>query len=38
MQTAFDEMKAAGAETRAHYESYARWLAEQPVSLLSKRR
>ena len=30
MQTAFDEMNAAGASggvTRAHYESYARWLA-----------
>lgn len=38
MQTAFDEMNAAGKLTRAHYESYARWLAEQPESLMRERR
>ena len=41
MQTAFDEMNAAGASggvTRAHYESYARWLADQPESLMRERR
>jgi uncharacterized circularly permuted ATP-grasp superfamily protein len=39
MQTAFDEMKAAGGNaTRAHYEAYARWLAEQPESLMRERR
>ena len=39
MQTAFDEMNAAGSnKTRAHYESYARWLAEQPESLMRERR
>ena len=39
MQTAFDEMKAAGGQkTRAHYEAYARWLAEQPESLMRERR
>ena len=34
MQTAFDEMNAAGASgegVRTHYESYARWLAAQNV-------
>jgi uncharacterized circularly permuted ATP-grasp superfamily protein len=41
MQTAFDEMNAAGTSgevTRAHYESYARWLAGQPESLMRERR
>ena len=41
MQTAFDEMNAAGpagGATRAHYESYARWLAGQPESLMRERR
>ena len=38
MQTAFDEMNAAGDRPRAHYESYARWLAGQPESLMRERR
>ncbi len=38
MQTAFDEMNAAGTRPRAHYESYARWLASQPESLMRERR
>jgi uncharacterized circularly permuted ATP-grasp superfamily protein len=38
MQTAFDEMRAAGDQTRPHYESYARWLAEQPRQLMQERR
>src|SRR5574343_516565 len=41
MQTAFDEMNAAGPTgglTRAHYESYARWLADQPEGLMRERR
>ena len=41
MQTAFDEMNVGGTSggvTRAHYESYARWLADQPESLMRERR
>lgn len=38
MQTAFDEMNAAGRETRPHYAAYARWLADQPESLMRERR
>src|SRR5438093_9742373 len=39
MQTAFDEMNAAGSTpVRAHYAAYARWLADQPESLMRERR
>ena len=39
MQTAFDEMNAAGSNpVRAHYAAYARWLADQPESLMRERR
>jgi uncharacterized circularly permuted ATP-grasp superfamily protein len=39
MQTAFDEMNAAGGDqTRAHYAAYAQWLADQPESLMRERR
>jgi uncharacterized circularly permuted ATP-grasp superfamily protein len=34
----FDEMYASPSEVRAHYESYARWLAEQPPEVMADRR
>ena len=34
----FDEMYAAPGEVRAHYEGYARWLAEQPPEVMADRR
>ena len=34
----FDEMYAAPGEVRAHYERYARWLAEQPPEVMADRR
>jgi uncharacterized circularly permuted ATP-grasp superfamily protein len=34
----FDEMHASPSEVRAHYESYARWLAEQPPEVMADRR
>jgi uncharacterized circularly permuted ATP-grasp superfamily protein len=38
MQTPFDEMNAASAQTRAHYQRYAGWLAQQPESVMRERR
>ncbi len=34
----FDEMHAGTDRVRAHYENYARWLAEQPPELMAARR
>ena len=34
----FDEMHASPSEVRAHYENYARWLAEQPPEVMADRR
>jgi uncharacterized circularly permuted ATP-grasp superfamily protein len=34
----FDEMNASPDEVRAHYEGYARWLAEQPPEVMADRR
>jgi len=34
----FDEMHASPDEVRAHYEGYARWLAEQPPEVMADRR
>ena len=34
----FDEMYASPGEVRAHYEGYARWLAEQPPEVMADRR
>ena len=34
----FDEMHASPGEVRAHYEGYARWLAEQPPEVMADRR
>jgi len=38
MQTPFDEMAAADQAVRPHYAAYARWLAEQPATLMQERR
>ncbi len=38
MQTAFDEMNAAGAVTRPHYQAFADWLAQQPPAVMRERR
>jgi uncharacterized circularly permuted ATP-grasp superfamily protein len=34
----FDEMYASPGKVRAHYEGYARWLAEQPPEVMADRR
>ncbi|MDM7950253.1 circularly permuted type 2 ATP-grasp protein [Hydrogenophaga sp.] len=34
----FDEMYASPDEVRAHYEGYARWLAQQPPEVMADRR
>jgi uncharacterized circularly permuted ATP-grasp superfamily protein len=34
----FDEMYASPGEVRAHYEGYARWLAQQPPEVMADRR
>jgi uncharacterized circularly permuted ATP-grasp superfamily protein len=34
----FDEMHASPGEVRAHYEGYARWLAQQPPEVMADRR
>ena len=34
----FDEMNASPNEVRAHYEQYARWLAQQPEEVMAARR
>jgi uncharacterized circularly permuted ATP-grasp superfamily protein len=34
----FDEMHASPDEVRAHYQGYARWLAEQPPEVMADRR
>ena len=34
----FDEMNASATSVRAHYESYQRWLAQQPADLMQARR
>ncbi|WP_372656586.1 circularly permuted type 2 ATP-grasp protein [Hydrogenophaga sp.] len=34
----FDEMNASPDEVRSHYQSYARWLAEQPPEVMADRR
>ncbi len=34
----FDEMYASPDEVRVHYQSYARWLAEQPPEVMADRR
>ncbi|QCB46003.1 circularly permuted type 2 ATP-grasp protein [Hydrogenophaga sp. PAMC20947] len=34
----FDEMHASPTEVRAHYQNYARWLAEQPPEVMADRR
>ncbi|MCU0927473.1 MAG: circularly permuted type 2 ATP-grasp protein [Hydrogenophaga sp.] len=34
----FDEMNASPSEVRAHYEKYARWLAQQPEEVMAARR
>ncbi|WP_291010538.1 circularly permuted type 2 ATP-grasp protein [Hydrogenophaga sp.] len=34
----FDEMYASPGEVRAHYEAYARWLAQQPAEVMADRR
>ena len=34
----FDEMHASPSEVRAHYQNYARWLAEQPPEVMADRR
>src|SRR5690606_39269207 len=34
----FDEMNASPGEVRAHYQQYARWLAEQPDDVMALRR
>ena len=37
-QPMFDEMYASPTEVRAHYENYAKWLAEQPPEVMADRR
>jgi uncharacterized circularly permuted ATP-grasp superfamily protein len=34
----FDEMNASPDEVRAHYQRYARWLAQQPEAVMASRR
>jgi uncharacterized circularly permuted ATP-grasp superfamily protein len=34
----FDEMNASPEQVRAHYENYARWLAQQPEEVMRSRR
>ena len=34
----FDEMHAANGDVRAHYEKYARWLAQQPPEVMAAQR
>ena len=34
----FDEMNASPTEVRAHYENYARWLAQQPPEVMAAKR
>ena len=34
----FDEMNASATSVRAHYESYQRWLAQQPADMMQDRR
>ena len=34
----FDEMNASPSEVRAHYQNYARWLAQQPEDVMAARR
>ncbi len=34
----FDEMNASATSVRAHYESYQRWLAQQPADVMQDRR
>jgi uncharacterized circularly permuted ATP-grasp superfamily protein len=34
----FDEMNASAISVRAHYESYQRWLAQQPADVMQDRR
>jgi uncharacterized circularly permuted ATP-grasp superfamily protein len=34
----FDEMNASPEQVRAHYENYARWLAQQPEEVMQARR
>jgi len=34
----FDEMNASATSVRAHYESYQRWLAQQPADVMQARR
>ncbi|MGE5451472.1 MAG: circularly permuted type 2 ATP-grasp protein [Acidobacteriota bacterium] len=36
--TFFDEMHATGAQVRAHYQGYDRWLARQPSELMAAKR
>ncbi len=38
MSTSFDEMHAQNQLTREHYQTYARWLAEQPEASMRSRR
>jgi len=38
MRTSFDEMHAQNQLTREHYQTYARWLAEQPEASMRSRR
>jgi uncharacterized circularly permuted ATP-grasp superfamily protein len=38
MRPMFDEMYAAGSAVRDHYQSYGRWLAEQPDDVMRLRR
>jgi len=34
----FDEMNASPTSVRAHYESYQRWLAQQPADVMQDRK
>ena len=34
----FEEMYASPGQVRAHYEGYARWLAQQPPEVMADRR
>ncbi|MDA7087961.1 circularly permuted type 2 ATP-grasp protein [Pseudomonas sp. SA3-5] len=38
VRTFYDEMYLANGECRAHYQAFARWLAETPKELLAQRR
>ncbi len=38
MRPSFDEMHATAAQVRDHYQTYDRWLAQQPGDMMRARR